>query len=329
MADDFAGPLAAPVPDTPAITIAVGDYDHTRDLVADEELRRLPAAVIAIDTPEELFGRFLSGEFDVAEMSLAVTAARRAAGDSSLVPLPIFPARSFRHAAIYVRTAGVREANDLNGRRVGIPAWAQTAGVYARGMLTERYGVDLTTIEWVQAGVDEPGRREPVVLDLGPFDVQPAPGHSLDELLRNGDVDAVISARPPQCFERGDPEVRRLFSDPMDEEAQYFRDTGVFPIMHVVVARRAAVERVPGMAAVVTAAFERAKGRSLERLGRATVPSAPLPWTSFHLRDARTLMGNDPWPYGIEPNRPALATFLRYASEQRVCARPLTIAELF
>lgn len=312
------------------VTLAVGDYDHTRDLASGQvPVDGVSLVCVSFETPEELFSRFLAGEFDAAEMSLAICSALCCQGETPYLALPVFPARSFRHSAIYVRSGGLLHPNELDGRRVGVPAWAQTAGIYARGILADRHGVDLASIEWVQAGVDEPGREEPVELDLGPFSVTPAPDRSLDDLLLTGDVDAVISARPPRAVVDEDPRVRHLFADPVREEVAYFRDTGVFPIMHVVVLRRQLAESEPAVAAALITAFEHAKRRSLDRARRATVPSYPLPWAPWHARDARALMGDDPWPYGLEPNRAALETFLRYAVEQHVCSRQLSPEELF
>jgi 4,5-dihydroxyphthalate decarboxylase len=177
--------------------------------------------------------------------------------------------------------------------------------------------------------VDAPGRREPVAVDYGPFDVRSAPDRSLDELLLAGAVDAVISARPPASVERGDPRVRRLFADPAAEEAAYFLDTGVFPIMHVLVLRRAALERWPQAPAALMAAFEAAKARSLARVAATTVPGLPLPWSATHARETSAVLGEDWWPYGLEPNRPALDAFLGFAADQQLTDRRLSPDDLF
>jgi 4,5-dihydroxyphthalate decarboxylase len=311
-----------------AFTIAVGDYDHTRDVVSGRVA--LDARCVAVDTPEELFARFLDGgEFDAAELSLAVCTILRGRGDDRFVALPVFPARAFRHSAIYVGADGPSSPRELAGATIGIPVWAQTAGVYARGILASRHGLRLEDIRWVQAGVDTPGRREPVAVDYGRFDVRNAPDRSLDELLLSGAVDAVISARPPASIERGDPRVRRLFADPAAEEAAYFRDTGVFPIMHVLTVRRAALERWPQAPAALLAAFEEAKARSLARAAATTVPGLPLPWAARHAREARALLGDDWWPYGLEPNRAALDAFLGFAADQQLTDRRLAPDDLF
>jgi 4,5-dihydroxyphthalate decarboxylase len=189
--------------------------------------------------------------------------------------------------------------------------------------------VPLDGIRWVQAGVDVPGRREPVPVDYGRFDVRAAPDSSLDELLLAGEVDAVISARPPAAVERGDPRVRRLFADPMAEEQAYFRDTGVFPIMHVLAIRREALERAPHAPAALYAAFDEAKRRSLARTAAATVPGLPLPWSATHARTTRRLLGDDWWPYGVDANRRTLDAFLDFSADQALTSGRVALDALF
>jgi 4,5-dihydroxyphthalate decarboxylase len=314
-----------------SIALAVGDYDHTRDLVFGVvQARGLTLQCIGFDRPEEMFDRFLrDGEFDAAEMSLAVYAALRSIGDERFVALPIFPARSFRHSAISVRQATIAEPADLAGRRVGVPVWVQTAGVYARGLLAHDYGVVLEDVKWVQAGVDEPGRREPVEASFPAFSITERAHRSLDELLRAGDIDAVISARPPNCVRRREAGIIPLFPDPIAVESAYFRRTGIFPIMHVVVIRRAVLAANPAIATSLCNAFEQAKCRSLERAGRVIVPAYPLPWAGRHAAGAADLLGADFWPYGVANNERALSALLEFAAEQQITARRLRIDELF
>ncbi|MFJ8921417.1 hypothetical protein ACIREK_18355 [Streptomyces sp. NPDC102415] len=309
-----------------------GDYDHTRDLwtggVTSDTLA-LDADVVG--APEEIFSRFLEGgEWDAAEMSFAVTAALRGRGDDSLVVLPVFPGRSFRHGSIYVRSDGpVAEPADLAGRRVGIPVWAQTAGVQVRGLLASEHGVDLRSIEWVRAGVDTPGREEPVGLPLDSYRIRSAPGATLDRLLLDGEVDAVISARPPASVERRDPRVRRLFKKHTFDEMDYARRSGVFPIMHVLVMRREFHDAHPGAAHELQRMFTEAKDRSIRRALNSVVPSYPLPWAAANAARARDLIGDDFWPYGVESNRTTIELFLDHCADQSITPRRLGVDELF
>jgi 4,5-dihydroxyphthalate decarboxylase len=313
---------------TESIVVAVGDYDQTRDLTSGA-ISIDETQVIALASPEEIFARSLAGEFAASEMSLAVLSNLISRADHRFVGLPIFPARSFRHGAIYVSKDGATVPADLAATRIGIPVWAQTAGVVVRDFLAHQYSLDLTAITWVRAGVDVAGRPEPVQFDPGPYKLRSEPERTLDELLLTGEVDAVISARPPASIEQQDPRVRRMFDDPTAEEQAFFRDTGVFPIMHVLVIRRQVLEARPRLAAELVGAFTDAKDRSLARASASTVPSYPLPWAPAQSREARSLLGDDFWPYGVEPNRAALTSFLRAAYEQRITHRLLDLQELF
>lgn len=325
-------PETAKSPDRIAVRAGFGDYDHTRDLWAGgvtSDLLDLDATVA--DSPEEIFSRFLEGgEWDVAEMSLAVATALRGQGDESLVVLPVFPARAFRHGSIYVRSDGpVGEPGDLTGKRVGIPVWAQTAGIYVRGLLASQYGVDLHSIDWVRAGVDAPGRKEPVDVPFDAFRIRSAPQSTLDRMLLDGEVDAVISARPPAAVEQRDPRVGRLFKKHTFDEMDYAKKSGIFPIMHVLVVRREFHDAHPGVAHELQRMFTEAKDRSVRRALSAVVPSYPLPWAAANAARARDLIGDDFWPYGIEPNRSAIELFLDHCVDQSITPRRLDVDELF
>lgn len=314
------------------LTLAIGEYDHVRDLCTGQ-VRAEGIAITPLHLPtEEIFHRFLRyREWEMSEISLAKYAAMRSQGDASLVAIPVFPSRVFRHSSIYVRRDGpVRVPGDLAGRRVGVPEWAQTAAVYSRGLLADTYGIDLRGIHWTQAGVNQPGRMEKVRLALPDgLRVQPRPDASLDALLRAGELDAVLSAHPPGSFEAGDPGIVRLFADPAAEERAYYQATGIFPIMHVVVLRAAVLDRFPWVAMNLFAAFEAAKARSLARLAEYTASRVPLPWVPAQVAAAQALFGPDPFPYGLAANQPTLDAFLGWAQAQGVTERRLQPEELF
>jgi 4,5-dihydroxyphthalate decarboxylase len=243
----------------------------------------------------------------------------------------VFTSRVFRHSSIYVRAdGGITRPEDLAGRRIGVPEWAQTAAVYSRGLLAHEYDVDLASIHWHQAGVNDAGRLEKVALALpAGLRLTVVAERTLSDMLLTGDLDAVLSARPPAPFERGDPRIRRLFDDPRSIELAYVRKTGVFPIMHVVAMRRGIYERDRWLAMSLFKAFDEARRRSLARAADMAASHFPLPWIPDELRRARELFGDDPWPYGVEANRPTLDAFLRYAFEQGVCRRELSADALF
>jgi 4,5-dihydroxyphthalate decarboxylase len=314
------------------LTLAINDYDHVRDLVSGA----VPVEGVDLTclrySIEEIFFRFtLLREWHVSELSLAKYCALRARGDESVIAIPAFPSRSFRHSAIFVREDGpVGDPAALVGARIGIPEWTQTATVYARGALADCYGVDLRGVEWVQGGTNEPGRVEGVSIEL-PDGVKVAhvSHRSLNDMLVAGEIDAVIAAHPPADFLNRSGRVVRLFPNYREVEEQYFRDSGVFPIMHVVVLRADVHEAHPWVAMNLLTAFEEAKRRSLERALDANAPRFPVPWSFESAERAEQQFGRDFWPYGIEANRTTLNQFLKSAYEQGVCSRRLEPEELF
>jgi len=302
-----------------ALTLALSPYDHTRDLAP----RGIELNVLELPI-EEIFYRFTRfREFEASEMSSAKTVSLLALEQPDIIALPVFVSRVFRHSAIYVgKGSGIRRPKDLEGRRVGIPEWSQTAGIYARGLLAHEYGVDLASIDWRQAGVRQPGRIEKVELKLPKgVRVTAVTEKSLTEMIKTGELDAVISAR--------EVPGERLFADYRAAELDYFRKTRIFPIMHMIVMRRGVYEQDRWIAMNLFQAFQEAKQRSVARLREIGISHVPLPWLSDTTRAWQEAIGEDFWPYGVEPNRPTLEAFLQYAYEQGVCRRKLAAEELF
>lgn len=314
------------------LTVAVGDYEHVRD-VADGSVRVQGADLTVLHMPpEETFYRFIHHqEWDVSELSLAKAVAFASQDDPRFVLLPVFPSRVFRHSSIYVRrSAGLERPEQLAGLRVGVPEWAQTAAVYTRGMLAHEHGVGLADVQWFQAGVNQAGRKEKTALKLPPgVHCTPVADASLSEMLLDGRLDAVMSARAPDAFVQRPDLVTRLFADSRAAEAAYYARTGVFPIMHVLAMRRTVYERHRWLARNLMTAFEQAKNQSLARALDVTASHFVLPWVADLARDAQALLGQDFWPYGLEPNRVTLEAFCRYALEQGVAHRPLQPEDLF
>jgi 4,5-dihydroxyphthalate decarboxylase len=312
------------------LTLALGDYDHTRD-VAHGVVRPDGIELTWLNLPvEEIFFRFVKHrEWDVSELSFGKYVSLVSQDDRRFVALPVFPSRVFRHSSIYVRRDGpVGSPPDLAGKRIGIPEWAQTASIYTRGFIARDLGIALAGIDWVQAGVNEPGRVEKVALRL-PEGVRyrSEPRKTLNDMLVAGELDAVLSARPPRSFAEG--RIVRLYPDYRAAEEAYFRATGIFPIMHVLALRREAFDANPWIAMSLFKAFDEAKRRSLARLDDIAASHAPLAWIGDYVASAKRLFGDDPWPYGVEPNRVTLEAFLRFAHEQGVCHRRLEPEELF
>jgi 4,5-dihydroxyphthalate decarboxylase len=314
------------------LSLAVSDYDHVRDFTSGKVTAQGIEIVPIELTVEEIFHRTLTyGEFDVSEISTGQFLARFSRGDTAFTAIPVFPSRIFRHSCIFVlRDGGINRPQDLAGKRIGVPQWSQTASIYARGLLAHEYGVALDGVEWVQAGIYEPGRVETAPLDL-PRGIRltPVPDKTLTEMLLSGEIAALISAREPAPFLAGDPRIVRLFTDFAAAEAEYFRTTGIFPIMHTIVVRTSLLETDPWIARNLYSAFDEARRRGARRVLDGSISRFALPWSEHYAHEAAKVLGDDPFAYGIEPNRKTLEAFVTYAREQGVSARSFPIEELF
>jgi 4,5-dihydroxyphthalate decarboxylase len=282
---------------------------------------------------EELFYRiFHHHEFDITEMSLSAYMMAIDKGPWEYQAVPVFLSRMFRHSAIFVRSdRGIRGPKDLVGKRIGVPEYTQTAGVTARGILLEEYGVSPADIRWVNGGLEEPGRHEKFTLALpAGVVVESATKKSLNNMLADGELDGLISASTPSCFERGNPLVVRLFRDHQDLEKAYFAKTGVFPIMHTLGIRRSLIEQYPWLPASVVKAFTQSKEMCLRDIyGTGGALKASIPWMVEAVEEARALIGPDHWPYGIARNRAALEAAARWSHAQGLTSKAFTPEELF
>ena len=319
----------------PKLQISLGccDYDRTKAIfdgrAAIEGCEVLPVAI----EPEEAFHRaFSSQEFDVSEISISSHTLTTARGENAYVGIPAFVSRLFRHSGIYIRTdRGIDSPQSLQGKTVGLPEYQITANVWIRGILEDDYGLKPETIHWRRGGLEEPGRLERSPLKL-PSNIelrQVADGKTLSGMLEAGELDAVISARAPSCFERGAPNVTRLFPDYRRTEEEYYGRTKIFPPMHIIGIRRSLAERHPWLPVSVLKAFMRAKELTMYELGQIGHLFVSLPWGVSEFENARKLMGNDYWSYGFAPNRHALETFTRYHHEQGLSSRKVAPEELF
>lgn len=314
------------------LSLACWDYDRTGAL-ADGSVRPDGVDLIYMSLPvEETFFRMLRHrEFDAAEMSLSSYVASLA-HDAPFIAIPVFPSRAFRHNGIYVNSsAGIDHPSKLAGRTVGVPEYQLTACVWIRGLLSDHYGVPAESVRYRTGGLHKPGRSEKVPLDLPPqVLVEPIPAdRTLSEMLVTGEIDALYSPRIPRPFVNGNPDVRRLFSEPRDAEEAYFKQTGIFPIMHTVVLRRDVYGKHRWIARSLYNAFEEAKRRTEERLGETAAFRYMLPWLYQEAERLHELMGRSFWPYGLASNKVTLEVFLRYAHEQGLTRRLLEPAELF
>ena len=314
-----------------SITLACGAYDRTLPL-ADGRVRAEGAELNCILLPvEEIFFRTArNAEFDVAEMSLSsytLTLER----DSRFMAIPVFPSRAFRHNGVYVNAnSGITGPADLIGRTIGVPEYQVTAAVWIRGILAEHHGVPVDSVRYRTGGLHAPGRPEKLAIEVPGVDIQPIhAGQTLAQMLVAGEIDALYTPRTPAPYLARDPAVRRLFPDPRAAEEEYFRRTGIFPIMHTVIIRRDVYEAHRWLAGSLFKAFAAAKALAMGNVEETAALTSILPWSYADAEATRHLMGADFWPYGIDANGPVLRTFLGYLHDQHLVSRLLEPAELF
>ncbi len=314
------------------LSIATTDYDHFRDFRLGVVRAQGIEHTWSLLGHHEVFARFTANrEWDVAELSIAKFSAQVTRANADIVGLPVICSRLFRFGAFYVnRKSGITTAEDLRGKRIGSPEWAHSAAVYMRGWLHNEVGVRLDEVEWYQAGANSPGREEKVELSL-PAGVRltRVADRSLSDLLAAGDIDCAIIARPPDCFLDGHPDIERLFPDFEAMELEQYQRTGVWPIMHIIAMRRAVLDAHPWVARNLYNAFLESKRRSVERLLDPAVSRYPVPWLAGYARRMRDLFAGDPFPYGIDENRPTWEQLLRYAHQQGIAHRLAAPDEVF
>lgn len=315
------------------LSIAMGNYDRTRALVDGEVRIDGTDPIYMLLSPEEMFFRsFRDVAFDVSELSLSSFALKTAEGSNPYVGIPVFPSRAFRHAAILVRNdRGIAGPADLKGRRLGTPEYQLTANIWARAILQDEYGVAPSDVLWVRGGMEHPGRREKIALQLPPdVRIEEAPDDlTLSQMLERGDIDGIVGPRAPSCFERGHPQIRWLFAEPARAAADYFRRTRIFPIMHVLGIRRELAHQHPWLPMALCKAFTAAKDIALARLTDTSATKVTLPFVEEQLRAARELMGPDFWSYGAAANHHVLDKFLHHHHAQGLSKRRVQVEELF
>ncbi|HLQ35281.1 MAG TPA: ABC transporter substrate-binding protein [Chloroflexota bacterium] len=311
------------------LTIACRAYDRIAALrdgsVQPEgiDLRIIPLVV------EETFWRQLHHvEFDASELSFSSYTISRSRGELPLLAIPVFPSRYFRHSCVFVNPDRIKRPEDMKGKRIGVPEYQMTAAVWIRGMLADDYGVQPRDVEWFSGGVMQPGREEKLPLHLPSHtSLTPVKDRSLNDMLLSGDLDGYIGARVPGAYDEG--KLVRLFPDYEQVEMDYYRRTRVFPIMHVLAIKESILERNPWVAMSLYKAFREAKDNCLEEMADSSALQYALPWMWPSLERARSAMGPDIWPYGVEASRPTLDKFVEYMDAQGLSERPMKVEELF
>ena len=314
------------------ISIAMGDYDRNRALFDGRVQIDGCDPVYMLLSPEEMFFRAMrSRDFDITELSFSSYLVKHAQGDCPYIAVPVFLSRAFRHTSIYVRKDRIRTPQDLKGKRVGIPEYQLTAIVWARSILQDDYGIHPEDVTWVRGGIDTPGRPEKIKLNLpAGVNVEAAPeGTTISQLLDAGEIDGFIAPRPPSGAALQNPHVGWLFDDPTAVAKDYYRRTGIFPIMHVVGIRKEIAAAHPWLPGAVFKAFNASKSAALELLADTSATKVTLPFVEEQLKAAKDLMGEDYWSYGVQANRNTLQAFLKHHHAQGLSSRLLEVDELF
>ena len=315
------------------LSVGCGPYDRTEALRSGiVQPEGIDLTYVPVQSPPEIFARMIKNNaFDFAEMSTAMYLTLRAKDEFPFIALPIFPSKVFRHGFIFINTkSGIKTAKDLEGKRVGVPEYRQTAAIWIKGILQHEYGVDLDSIHWFEGGANVP--REPDVLDLRPnyqVDIEfIGPEKSLNQMLEAGEIDAMIGARKPFSLDTS-PHVKRLFPDYREVEKAYYKKTGIFPIMHTLVVNEALYREHPWVAESMYKAFVQSKDWCLEQLRFSGTMRYTLPWLFADIDEMHEVFGADPWAYGLEPNRSTLEALIMYLHDQQFLEKRVRIEDMF
>src|SRR6185436_16643966 len=279
--------------------------------------------------PEEIFFRaFRAEEFDICVCSLSSFSVKTAAGNCPYVGVPAFVSRMFRHTSMFCRTDRIKRPEDLKGKKIGLPEYQLTANVWARAILEDDFGVKPKDIHWIRGGIEHAGRPEKITIKLPDgvrLDSAPE-GKTISQLLADGEIDGFMAPRPPALESKN---VGWLFRDPVAAAKDYYKRTSIFPIMHLVGVRRTLADKHPWLPGAVFKAFEQAKKVAIEQLSDTSATKVTLPFVEERISEARALMGEDFWSYGVAANRKTLESFLHHHHSQGLSSRLVTVEEMF
>ncbi len=310
-----------------SLTGAFGDYDRIRALDACSiRPEGIDLRVLRL-SPSEIFFRMCQyQEFDVSEMSMGAYCYLCGKENNPFVAMPAFPSRAFRHSMVYFNTgSGISKPEDLNGKRIAIREWGMTAVVWIVGILADHHGFDLNSVDWV--AVKKP--RVPIEMPAGARIRYMSEDQTLSGMLAAGDVDAALIHQAPDCFTAGMAQVRRMFPDYKTAEIDYYRETGIHPIMHCVVLRKDIYRQNPWALRSIYEALKKARQQTMKALSDSKALAAMLPMLPAYVEETRQIFGEDFWPYGLEANRRTLEKLVRYAREQGLTENELAVRDLF
>jgi 4,5-dihydroxyphthalate decarboxylase len=313
------------------VRLVVTYSDRTEALVHGEVLVPGTDLAVTVATTDRIFrDLWRKQDIDAAEMSLATYCIQVSRGVSDFVAIPAFPSRMFRHSSLYVPVGSVLDSlGKLAGARVGVPDYAMTAAVWVRYVLQSEHGISPADIAWTVGGLEEPSSTERIEFKApaGVRITRLGERASLMELLRGGDLDAVLTPRAPGDLQRGT--VRRLLRRPKQVERAWFQRSGLFPIMHTVVVRRELLRSNEWLADELLTSFVEAKRRAWERLRETDFLPYGLAWCVEENLAQQALFGGEHWPYGVVANRRVLDAFVTALADQGLADRKLSVSELF
>lgn len=316
------------------LTFASGLYDRVLPLfTGDVKPDGIDLEFVRIDAPREIFDRMAGkAEFDLAEFSSSEFISRYAQGDRTFVAIPVFPSRVFRHGMISInKKSGVRGPKDLEGRRVGVPLYTMTAAIWIKGHFQHQFGCDITKIKWVQGSINEKGSHgEPTLMPLvKPVDIVNKPdGVTLGDMLEAGEIDAIIGTSLPNAI-KTNPDIVRMFPNYKEIEKELWVKDRIWPIMHLIAIKRETYEKNPFIAQSLYDAFRESKRQALAVMKKLQSLRYMLPWLPAAIDEIDELFGGDPWPYGVEENRPTLEAMVQYLHEQYLIEKAMPAEDLF
>jgi len=316
------------------ISIATWDYDRVRPIVDGRVAVEGCHIEYDILNPERTFEHtYTDKKYDVVEMGLLPYFSALSRDTANYRAIPVFISRMFRHSAIYIRkNSGIINPVDLIGRRIGTTYYQSSAAAWVRGFLLDQYGIAADALHWFRDGTHMLAANKMFALNLPErFPLENLPeGADISDMLVAGDLDAIIDPHPPKAFLNGHYNICRLFEDFKFVEKKYFQETGIFPIMHALGIRHEIAEAHPWLAGSLYKAYSDALKIALQDLNEVLALKISLPWVGQELAETKIAFGRDDyWQYGIPNNQITLDVLMRYAEEQGLIARPLSLEEAF
>ncbi len=308
------------------LTLACGNYEIVRPLIEGKvQVDGVDLNILTDNDSATRHWRFLRNkEFDIAEFSGSSYLAARD-NDLPVRAIPVFLHRRFRHGFMFINTQkGIIKPADLKGKKIGVKTMMTTAILWTRGILQSEYGVPLNSIEWVQEMDDDVDVKLPADIKVQKLGAK----KSVETMLAEGEIDALLHSDIIKPFVARDPRVGRLFPDVKAEEASYYKKTGIFPIMHVTALRKELADENPWLAINLYRAFEQAKALGMKRMVNPRI--VPLAWYQDAWEEQERVLGSDPWEYGLtEKNRKVLDTMIGYSHEQGLIKTRFSPDDLF